>query len=393
MKRFFVASVVLVACGARTDLGGAKIGSDSGPGACVPPPPTAHCTGWSPNVVGIVAPPPAPNEPGEIDAMLRTGCDALVAWVMWDAAGAAPSVWRTLAIDFGGHGVADPIVHPGLAAQVSGSPVLSLAQNGSRVGALESDETGCRFVALDLLGDEIASVAPVGSPGCGALAPAGGGFSFVLTTGDGLTPATLTALDASGSPGATTTLGLPAGQVFWDRLAFDDQSFLVYTFLEDVSTANDTDWLAPFDASGSALGPQQTMSAIVTAPVTLVPTKTGALGAWTWSAGNVRPLDRHGVPTGPDVNVTGSATVYGTLLLPTPDGDVLYVWSQLDGSSFSLHAIALAPDGTPRGPATLLDDDVEDARLFGAVESSGDRALLVRMTSKGVESRTLDCVL
>ncbi|HEY1954582.1 MAG TPA: hypothetical protein VGH28_03205 [Polyangiaceae bacterium] len=386
----WIACAAIVACGARTDLGGAK--KSDAAASCQPAPaPTSHCTGWTMHQTSVFAKPPPPGQSLEIEGVIRTGCEALVAWASWDSSGDATSVWTTATLGF--DGASDgTVAHPGLSAKITGSPSLSLAQNGGRVGALESDETGCRFVALDASGHETSSVVSAGATGCGLLAPDGDAFSFLRAQDGELTPVTLTKLDASGQPGSPTTLSLPSGQALWDRLAFDDQTFLLYTFIEDTTTGAYTGWLAPFDATGATLAPQVTETGVPTAPLSLAATKSGALASWTWSSAKVRPIERHGAPTGPDVDVTGPATVYDTLLVPAPDGDVLFAWTELDGAAFSLHAIALAPDGTPRGPATVLDPKMDDARLYGAVESTGARALLVRSTIDGLAASSLDCV-
>jgi hypothetical protein len=292
--------------------------------------------------------------------------------------------WSTRSLGFDGAPLSDVRAHPGLTSKALGSGALALAASGGRVGALVSDSTGCRLTSFDPNGGDDGSVAALGGARCFALAGIGDGFTYLTTASDGSSPASLATIDARGAPRATAALGVAANRAVWDRLVFDDGSFLLYSFREDNVSAAYTSWLQHFDAQGAALAPEVDVGAN-TAPVLLAPTAAGALAAWEpVGAGGPRievvEIDRNGIATGVPKIFPIAGSLYGLSLVPVPDGDVILVWLEETGSgssNWALSARALGPDGAARGPGTVILEGVEAEPVHGVVEETGGRALVV----------------
>ncbi len=367
-------------------------GADSpGSTACLKPPPqTSPCRIWEPGAAQVIASPPPPNAAIYLAGVLPTECGALTAWYENDDPAHKGTIsWSTRVVGFDGAATAPPVPHPGLSATTNAAASLSLAMGSSGIGALEDDETGCHFLELDRGGHDQGAPIALGAPGCIAIAAVGSRWSFLRAGVGGVTPATLDLLDPGTGHETLTVLGVPSGQVLWDRLVFDDGSFLVDTFREE---AKYTDWLEPFAPDGAAAGPQIPVAGFDSAPVWLASAGSGAVAAWTWGALHVLPVDRHGAPAGLERAVVTGQTIYGMVVLPAPDGDVLLAWMSLEaGSHFSTYVQALAPDGTARGPATQLETNVDNSRIYGAVAPDGTRALLARQRQDGIVALPLSC--
>ena len=384
MSKRFALACLLVACGARTELGGAHHDVDAGAGTCSAPPaaPPRPCSAWqagSPQTL-------EPSGAGSVAGAIAGECGVLVTWY---TATFTSIAWTTRLVDFNGAPLAAPKAHPSLAAQTSASAVISLAYDGSRIGALEDDETGCHFLTMGSDGSEVGAPLALGTSPCLALASQGGRWTFLRDT-NAETPVSLVTLQ--GSSTSESMLSTPGPQVIWDRLVFPDGSFLLDTFFEDAS-GQYTNWLGPFDASGAALGPQIPVAGYDSAPVQLVRAGNAAMAAWWWSSIRTLPVDELGHATGPAQTVSTDSPVYEMSLFAAPDGDVLVTWILLEpNGDMSLHARALATDGTPRGPATLLAPQVSSAVVRGAIESTGARALLAVTARDGsIEALPLTC--
>jgi hypothetical protein len=323
----------------------------------------------------------------EVGDVIPSGCGALAAWSTRTLATNALEC-STRLVGFDGSALGSPIAHPSLGSITEASASISLATNGSGFGALEVDETGSRFLAMDPEGHEQGAAISLGADNCMSLEALDGAWSFLRGAPSLSTPGALDVLDPATGKETTTPLAIPAGQALWERLRFDDGSFLIDSFRED-STGADTTWLAPFAKDGAAIGPQLVVPDVHTAPVWLVVTKDGALAAWWSGSFFALPIDRFGAPTGPLQTVVADKDIYELVVLPVPDGDVLAAWTELEPSNdFATYVVALAPDGTPRGPATLVASPAGEARLRGVVEPNGARALLVT----GMSALPLTCV-
>jgi hypothetical protein len=375
MKR--LAWVLLsVACGARTDLGGVHGGDAGSNGICSPAPPAPKsCTTWhagTPQSIGT----------GALADATSSGCGVLVAWYTSTGTSIA---WSTRWIDFDGAMLAPPLDHPSLAAQTTASAAMSMVEGGM----LEDDTTGCHFVAVDVSGHE-QDFKTLGGTGCVSLARVGAKWSFLnLDQGGGAS------LVVFGNGAVIETpLAFSQAEYVWDRLVLVDGSFLVSSFWEDANTAKDTNWLTPFDAQGAALGPSIAVVGYDSAPVLLARAGDHAMAAWQWTNVNALSVTALGAQLSLAEVVTTDSPIYELSLFTQPNGDVLFVWILLDEKTndFSLHARVIDPDGMPRGPATLLSNDVTSTQVHGAIESTGARALLTVTTKAGtIEALPLTC--
>ncbi len=378
-----IALVLATACGARTDLGGAR--GDSGTnGPCAAPPPASSCTAWQagePQTIAI-----APAEVGNsVAGAIASGCSVLVAW----QTRATPTSisWTTRAVDFTGT-LAAPVDHPALTAQSTPPGAVSFATDGSRIGALVNEADKCTFITLDETGHELGDPVDAGTQRCFALASNGSQWSFLRDDGQGNT--SLVSLQN----GTTTEkkLQFASTQVLWDRVVFPDGSFLLDSFLEQANTQYDNT-LTPYDASGNLLGGGSIIGGFEGAPALITRAGNAAMAAWSWSTIEALPVDHLGHAAGPAQMISNATPTYELSIFPVPNGDVLATWIVLEPSNaMSLHARALAPDGTPRGAATLLAPDVGEHVVYGAVDSSGARAVLAFMAKDGtIEALPLTC--
>lgn len=376
MKRF-AWILLLVSCGARTDLGGLH-GNDAGSSGTCSPAPTrpSSCTAWhagTPQAIGT----------GVLGDATSSGCGVLVAFY---AATETSIAWSTRWVDYDGAMLAPPLAHPSLAAQTNASAEASLAPGG----LLEDDETGCHFVSVDDSGHETGAVKFFDYVGCRSLSRFGSKWSFLWApdTGGG----SLVTFDDAST--AIRSLQFAQPQYTWDRVVFADGSFVVSAFWEDVNTAKDTNWLTPFDAQGNSLGPSITVTGYDSAPVLLARAGDHAMAAWQWTKVNALPVTKLGGQLSLAQTVTTDTPIYELSLFTQPNGDVLVVWIVLDSptSDMSLHARVVDPDGVPRGPATLLLGGLTSTQVHGAIESTGARALLTLTAKDGtIEALPLTC--
>jgi hypothetical protein len=403
MRNVAALACFLLACGARTELPlehqeiqGAGAAQPTVPETCAPAParPTSPCVAWQPGPLQIVAPPPPSNVGLEIGGVIASGCGTLVAWSTSDIQGAGTLSWATRKVGFDATPIGPVVAHPSLTAQTLASGSISLAVNGPTLGALEFDETGCRFLALDAAGNEKAGVVPLGSPSCSGLSALDAGWSFLQADQSFGSPLHLEKLDSTAMHLTDVPLPTPDGQVLWERLVFDDGSFLVDTFAENPTTAVYTDWLEPYDKTGLAESQETVVNGFESAPVWLVATKTGALEAWSGTGIYARAINRNGVPTGLLQTLAEGATIHEFALLPVPNGDVLAVWSQVEANSdMSLHAQPLGSDGgVPLGADTPLGNANGAQRIYGAVEPGGARAVLMMARQDGLAAIPLSCI-
>jgi hypothetical protein len=226
--------------------------------------------------------------------------------------------------------------------------------------------------------------------GCSNLARVGSKWSFLeLNAGPGTS---LVVFD--GTQSTEMPLAFSKEQYAWDRVVFDDGSFVVSGFWEDVNTQKTTNWLTPFDAHGNPLNAGAPVLGFDSAPVILARAGDQAMAGWNGSTIEVMPVDAKAQSLGATQTVTTDTPVYELSMFAEPNGDVLVAWIVLGGSTndMSLHARVVAPDGTPRGPETLLESGLATVQIHGAIESTGARAVLVVTTNKGkVEALPLTC--
>lgn len=333
MKR--LAWVLLsVSCGARTDLGGTHGGDAGSTATCSPAPPApVSCTQWHAGTPQTIA-------TGAIADATASGCGVLVAWSTLDSTGVS---WSTRWIDFDGAMLAPPLAHPILTSHGTTSAAISLAESAM----LEDDGTGCTFTATDASGHETGTPKYFDFPGCRSLARSGSKWSF-LWAQDGGGASLVTFDDAFSAIGG---LAFAQPEYVWDRIVFADGSFLVSSFWEDTITAKDTNWLTPFDASGSALGPSIVVPGYDSAPVLLARAGDHAMAAWQWTNVNALSVTKLGGQLSLAQVVTTDSLIYELSLFTQPNGDVLFAWIALDEKTngFSLHARVIDPDGMPRG--------------------------------------------
>jgi hypothetical protein len=406
--RFVTAALAtsMVGCGARTELvdqagaGGAtatNTSSRASTGAstdCPLNPPPGPCGTWQPLAPSIVAAPPPSDVALDVPGAVEGPCGAVVAWYTLDTSGTGHTDWSTRAIGWSGAPFESATAHQSLSAATKASAGLSLALGPSGVGALESDETGCRFVALDALGHDQASGIELGTTRrCFGLAPRDEDWSFLLSEPNGLGPGWLDVLDPSSEDQTLSPLASPAERILWDRVVFDDGAFLTTAFSEDSATTVYADWLQGFDANGAALGPPLAVDGFDSAPVWLSRAGNAALAAW--SDGGVivvRPVDRSGAPAGPAIQYPSEEPIYGLSVMPAPDGDVLLVSTHLGADNqLRVRVRALAPDGSARGAPTEVGAPPSAERIFGAVSPSGERAILFWRVEDGVQATPLTC--
>jgi len=300
--------------------------------------------------------------------------------------------WSTRWVDFDGAMLAPAVAHPSLDVKTVQSAEMSLAQGGM----LEADETGCYFVPIDDSGHETGAEKAFDNLGCRALSRFGSKWSFLWGQDGG--GGELIVFDDQSV--AVHSLQLQPLQYVWDRVVFADGSFLVSAFWEDEQTAKYINWLTWFDDSGKVLSPSIAVPNAVdpdfdSAPVLVARAGDHAMAAWQSTNVSALPIEEDGQPLSLTVQtVTTDAPIYELSLFTQPNGDVMVVWMVLDEQTndFSLHARVIAPDGTPRGPATLLSNDVTSFQVHGAVESTNARALLTFVTKDGtIEALPLTC--
>lgn len=390
MRTPHLLACLLLACGSRTGLGVSVSSSDAGPsGSCVTPPaPSTPCKSWSLGARTVIAPPPDASVSRTLGGLVKTDCGVLVAWAENDATGA--TTWTTRAVAYDSAPLAPPLAHPSLSSPGPATTgAVSFARAGATVGALFGV---CQFRTMDFAGHELSSpsITQDGTACIGLAARADGAWTFLRTSADGTTPLALDALDQGKI--TETPLTTPPQRALWDRLVFDDGTFLVDTFAEDVATAKYQDWLAPFDAKGKPAGSEVVVPDYDSAPVLLVPAGTGALAVWTWDSLYATPIDRHGAFVGAKQAVAAKKSVYEIALAPAPDGDVLLAWSELgDASALTTYVAAMSPEGTLRGPSTFVDKGAAASRMFAAVDPSGARAVLVTSMTEGLVAQALAC--
>ncbi len=372
----------LLACGARTDLG-ARVDVGVSVACSTPAAPAKSCTAWHAGTPRTIAP---ADSSTNLSGAIASGCGVLVAWCTVSLDSIA---WTTGAVDFAGELFASPLAHPAIAGHSSAPGAISLANDGTRIGGLVNDADGCRFVTMDQTGHELEGAIDLGTGRCTALAANGKSWSFLDADGQGN-------VSLVGLENGTTkkkTLETAAPQVLWDRVVFTDGSFLLDTFLEQANAQYDNT-LTPYDTSGNPLGPGNLIGGFVGAPASIARAGSGAMATWSSSTIEALPVDTLGQTAGAAQMVSNASTVYELSIFPVPNGDVLAVWVLLEPTNeMSLYARALAPDGTPRGPERLLSQDVTSAVVYGAVESTGARALLAVTTKDGaLEALPLMCV-
>jgi len=397
MKRALVVSIVssALACGVRTPLGvtsdgGAVNGGDAST-SCPAWPAPVSCPRWLPSGDPVLVADATDASVGvTITTAIGDGCGAVVGWYSSSGRDGSALAWFTRAIAFDGAPRAAIQAHPALADNgVSG--VMELVAKNGRLAALVSDAAGCRFAALGAVGADDGPIVTEMKLGCRSFAVDGDGFSFLVPSSQGVTPVELDHADARGMPTSGVRLDVPKGRSVWNRLVFDDGSFLLGTFSEDPRTAVYTDWLQRFDRKGNALGPETTVGAN-TAPVLLARTSRGALAAWQWSNVHVVPMDRDGVRTGAEHLFAGGSPLYGATLTTTPTGDVLLTWVDLGSDShFRLSAQALGPDGAAYDAPVLLRAQLPSDRVFPVVAPSGDRGVVV-YADHGIRALPIGCV-
>jgi hypothetical protein len=376
MKRFAWVGLLL-ACGARTDLGGRSSAVDDAgsTGTCTPAPTPASCTAWHAGTGQSIA-------TGVSGAATASGCGLIAAWSVQEG---DTTVWSTQWIGFDGAALAPIVAHPSLTFS-STSSTMSLAEGGM----LEVDSTGCHFVAVDASGEEQGAVKTFASDDCRSLSGAGTKWSFLSIASQG--GGSLVTLD--GATQTETPLVLAQPEYVWDRVVLSDGSFLASSFWEDANTATYTNWLTPFDAKGEALGPSVAVAGFDAAPLLLARAGDHAMAGWDWSTVEALPVDAKGSALASAQTITADNPIYELSLFTQPNGDVLVAWVVLGGptNDMSLHARVVAPDGTPRGPETLLETGLASVQIHGAIESTGARAVLVLTTNEGkVEALPLTC--
>jgi hypothetical protein len=409
--RGVAAATVLAAagCGARSELldaAAATSGPSTDAGALLAAGPCGEhgpsspgpCAAWKAAGPAVrVSEPQGDGASIELAAVLARGCGVLIGWT--SLGGSAPDA---ITLSFGTRLVgldAAPLApiepHLALATRSNGSGWMGLAANGPGVAALTRGAPGgCRFVSLDANGADLAAPVPVADAACGAFARAGGGTSYLAPSSQGETPPNLARLDVHGAAAGRTTLAVPAGRALWDRLLFDDDSFLLYTFREDPQTQRYTGWLQHFDVVGAALAPEADVPDDGV-PVRTAATSAGAIAAWETAVPGGLPLgvvsiDRDGRRTGPVGSLPASGAQYGLALAATPDGGALAAWLELHGpSDWRLVVQALAPDATARGEARPVLEGVQASR-FQIVVGTPDRALLL-YGDAGVNALPLVC--
>jgi hypothetical protein len=178
----------------------------------------------------------------------------------------------------------------------------------------------------------------------------------------------------------------------WERSAFDDESFLLSAFEEDVRTVVYTDWLEHFDRSGRLLEKAVVVDGFDSAPVRLIATAGGALTAFIRDGLFVQAVDRDGRATAPRQSLAAGGPVYQLTLVPAPGGDVLVTWLELTrDSTFAVRFQVVGPDGAPRGPAGEAPGAYENGALAGVVEGGGSRAVLLASRSDGLATIPLTC--
>jgi len=368
-----------LSCGARTDLGGTH-GADAGSNGTCSPAPAApkSCTSW------VAGTPQAIATGALLGDAVASGCGVLVAFHTTKNQSIA---WSTRWVDFDGAMLAPSVAHPSLDAKTVQSADVSLAEGAM----LEDDETGCHFMMIDGEGHETDTMKSLGGPGCRSLAHTGTQWSF-LRTADGGGGASLVVVDQGYE--LETPLVFSSAQYVWDRVVFGDGSFLVSGFWEDEQTATYTNWLTPFDVHGGELGSSVAVFGFESAPVLVARAGDHTLAAWQWTDVSALSVGKDGQPLSLVQNVTTDSPIYDLSLFAQPNGDVLFAWIVLDEQTndFSLHARIVTPDGMPRGPATLLSNDVTSFQVHGAIESTNARALLTLTTKDGtIEALPLTC--
>ncbi len=344
----------------------------------------------------VVSPPPPPKYGIVLATPVASTCGVIAAWYTVARGGTVSYSTRSIAFD--GTLQSDVFAHPALSVEEIGSENMTLAVNSDgSIGALLVDTAGCRFVPLDANGAERGDVVGYAYYGCRKFAASADGFSLFVQSAQTGAMADLVGLDARGMRRTSATLYGRAGHQVWDRLVFDDGSFLLHSLLLDPITYRRSHWVQHFDTAGAALSSDFELKGVDASVLFLAPSATGALAAWSSLANSLVPLDRDGRTTGPIQMVPTKERVYEMSLVAVPNGDVLLVWQESDITRHSDFFVqAFAPNGQPRGAATLLKQQMPNLGYFGAVvESSGDRALVVfTATGEGGGARAtpLRCV-
>jgi len=321
---------------------------------------------------------------------VRSACGVLVAWSTFDSSASSALAWNTRDFGFDAQPLAPAISHPSLSVATTDSASLSLATDGAQIGALDTDDMGCRFGRLDEEGHDVGSAVTVGPGYCTALAVSQGGWSLLQAHAvDATTPVTLDVIDESNQV-TEATLATPPFQILLERLTFDDGSFLLHTL-----DSNDNAWVEPFDSTGMTLGAPVAVSGSYITPTSLVATRQSALEISSSNGLLAIPVDRTGNPTEPQVQID-PRLVFNVTQVPMPDGDVLLAWAALDpDDTYPLFVATVDPSGALRAPPTQITGafaQQTEGHMFGVVDASGSRALLVTdQLDVGVQAIPLTC--
>lgn len=363
--------------------------------------PIRSCRTWeAAGEATVISAPPGVASLVQLADVLAMDCEVLVSWnVGTSVPGALEVETFTRVLSFDGTTRAASEAHPTLTHGAPSWSGLQLAERGGWVSGLAEIDGRCVVLPMDRSGAErgpSVEVARAGSS-CRGLEAQDGAFSFVRSAIDGGPGVELVTLDREGRELARREL-VVSGRTWWARTAFDDGSFLSYSFSQDSVTGEYFGYLQRFDGRGAPLG-EEVLLADNGVPVHVAQTDGGALAAWTTAASGglpvrLRPIDREGRARAETRDLPAEGALYGLAARSTPDGGAVLAWEEWhhEADRWLLRMQSVDAEGRALAAPTIVRDAGHADAWDVVIDPSGARALLVlSRDSRVLEAQPLRC--
>ncbi|MEC7520940.1 MAG: hypothetical protein VYE22_13785 [Myxococcota bacterium] len=360
------------------------------------PPPGGACRRWvADGSLVELSRPLATDQSVRFGQALARDCSALAVWARVTNDGGEITldhVTRTFNWQGALTGEATPL--EGLSFESSAATLPRLARGDGHAAVMVVGEGACHFAPLDLDGRVrgASDRFPVVDGVCDGLAATPRGYSFVRS---GETPLTVHHVDPIGGELGEGRFA-PPRHALWDRLVYEDGSFLAAWHRVVPPGAPRVTTLQRLDVEGRPLGPEVELGEDAFG-VEIVPTAQGPLLVWSTSGPGgvplrVRPVDRDGLPRG-DTLSAPALHAFDVAAAPTPDGDVLLAWIENHApEDFRLRLQALDPAGAPRGEPNTIPLPEARPDLQVLVAPTGGLGLAIYSDSAFIRAQPLRCV-